>query len=263
MKTVLLTALLLTVIAPAQSEPRTAAELIAGVKAAKPAGGVYARLRLEHSAAGGAATTLQVQVKRRPAPDGGTDSLYQVLFPKERKGEGLLLHIKSGNFTGFTFTPGNVAAPLRPADRDLGLFGTAMTIDDIAAAFLDWPVQQIVGKAKEGPVPCAIVESRSGRDSSPTAPRVRSWIDEARYATMRIEKFAGSDTAVKTVITHKVMRGSSGYFAPASFTVSDRATGASTKVEGVRSASGITYTDADFAEAALHSVTAASGGKEE
>ncbi len=254
-----MTASLLPVLALGQAPSRTADEWIAGVRAARPSGGLYARLRLEHSGAGGTSTTFQVQVKRRASPDGGTESLYQVLFPKERKGEGLLLRIKGGNFTGASFVPGAGIRALKSSDRNLGLFGTALTVDDIIAAFLEWPVQEVVGRENAGSVPCTIVESRSGSDSSSGAKRVRSWIDETRLAAMRVEKFANSNQPVKTVVTHKVMRGSRGYFAPTSFTVTDHSTGAVTRVEGVRSETDMVYTDADFTEAALQSITAARG----
>lgn len=250
---------LLPVLALAQAQSRTADELIAGLRAARPPSGIYARLRLEHSGEGGKSTTLQVQVKRRTAPDGGTESLYQVLFPRERKGEGLLLRIKDGNFTGAGFVPGAGVRSLKSSDRNLGLFGTALTVDDIIAAFLQWPVQEIVGHENVGNVPCTIVESRGGKALSSGTKRVRSWIDESRLAAMRVEKFAGSDQPVKIVVTHKVMRGSSGYFAPTSFTVTDHSSGAVTQVEGVRSESDIVYTDADFTGTALQSITAPSG----
>jgi hypothetical protein len=43
------------------------------------------------------------------------------------------------------------------------------------------------------------------------------------------------------------------------FTVTDHTNGASTKVEGVRSDSDVSYTDADFAEAALQTIIPAPG----
>lgn len=239
--------------APAQAQTRSysAAELIAGVKAAKPTSAVYARLRMEHAAAGGKALVLQLQVKRRPLPDGGVESLYHVLFPKERKGEGLLLRTRRGSFTGATFVPGRGLRPLQPTDRDTGLFGTALTIEDILAGFLDWPAHEIVGREKEGAVPCTIVESRPARTAASGIGRVRSWIDESRLAAMRIEFFGQGAQPVKTVTTQKVLRGSSGYFAPVTFTVTDHARGASTRVEGVRSDAEVSYGDSDFTEAAL------------
>jgi hypothetical protein len=90
-------------------------------------------------------------------------------------------------------------------------------------------------------------------------PRGRCWIDEKRYATMRIEFFGSGEKPAKTVTTQKVMRESSGFYAPVIFTVTDHTSGASTRVEGVRSESDVNYSDADFTEAALQSVTPAPG----
>jgi len=254
MRFAILFAVLMPALSFAQTKTFTARELIAGVKAARPSGSLYARLRMEH---GG--TVLQVQVKRRSLPDGGSESLYQVLFPAERKGEGLLLKARRGAFTGATFVPSKGVRPLKSGDRDTAVFGTALDVEDLLASFLNWPDPEIVGQEKEGNVPCTIVELRAPKGSASAFSRARCWIDEKRYATMRAEFFGSGDKPLKTVTTHKVMRGSSGFYSPVNFTVSDHTTGASTKVEGVRSDSDVTYTDADFAEAALQAVTPAPG----
>ena len=72
---------------------------------------------------------------------------------------------------------------------------------------------------------------------------------------MRVELFAGGDQPIRTVMTHKALKGKSGYFAPVSLTVTDQKSGATTKVEGVRADSDLVYTDADFSDAALESLT--------
>jgi hypothetical protein len=76
---------------------------------------------------------------------------------------------------------------------------------------------------------------------------------------MRVEFYGSGDKPLKSVTTQKIMRGSSGFYSPVIFTVMDHTNGASTKVEGVRSDSGVSYTDADFSEAALQTVTPAPG----
>ncbi|MBX7211713.1 MAG: outer membrane lipoprotein-sorting protein [Verrucomicrobiaceae bacterium] len=260
MRSLFLSLALLPALAAAQEKNYTAAQLIGAVKAAKPAGCVYARLRMEHRDAGGKQTVLQAQLKRRPLPE-GSETLYQLLFPKERKGEALLLRVKGGGFSGATYAPGQGVHPLKAGDRTAGVFGTALTIDDAIADFLDWPQQQIVGREKEGAVPCYVVESRAPKSVSSPVTRVKSWIDETRLTEMKIELFKGGAQPVRSVITHKVMRGSSGWYAPVSFTVTDHATGASTKVEGVRSDNGISFTDADFTETAMQTIASPSGGK--
>lgn len=258
MRYALLLAALLPALASAQDKGYTAAQLIGAVKAAKPTGGLYARLRMEHKGADGKFLVLQAQLKRRQTSD-GSETLYQILFPKERKGESLLLRIKGGDFSGVLFSPADGKRPLKSGDRPAGVFGTALTIDDAIADFLDWPQQQIIGKEKEGGVPCYVVESRAPKSSSSPITRVKSWIDETRLTEMKIELYKNGDQPVRTVLTHKVMRGSSGYYAPVSFTVTDHSTGASTKVEGVRSDHDVTFTDADFADAAIQTITTPSG----
>ena len=192
-------------------------------------------------------------------PEGGSESLYQLLFPAERKGEGLLLKARRGAFTGATFIPGKGLRSLKSGDRDTAVFGTAVDIEDLLASFPDWPNPEIVGQEKEGNVPCTIVELRAPKGSASTFARARCWIDEKRYAAMRVEFFGSGDKPLKTVLTHKVMRGSSGFYSPVNFTVTNHASGASTKVEGVRSDSDVSYSDADFSEAALQTVAPAPG----
>ena len=254
MRFAILFAVLMPALSFAQTKTFTARELIAGVKAARPSGSLYARLRMDH---GG--TVLQVQVKRRALPEGGSESLYQLLFPTERKGEGLLLKVRRNVFSGASFVPSKGVRPLKPGDRDMAVFGTALTIDDLLASFLDWPSQEIVGQEKEGNVPCTIVELRASKGSASMFSRARCWIDEKRYATMRAEFFGSGDKPLKTVTSQKIMRGSSGFYSPVIFTVADHTNGASTKVEGVRSDSDVSYSDADFADAALQTVAPAPG----
>ena len=255
MRYALLLITLIPVLATAQDKNYSAAQLIAAVKAAKPSGGIYVRLRMEHRDAAGKQTVLQAQLKRRSTSDGGSETLYQLLFPKERKGEALLLRVKGGSFSGTAFAPGQGSRALKEGDRPSGIFGTALTIDDAIAEFLDWQQQEITGKEKEGAVPCTVIESRAPKSSSSDITRVKSWIDETRLTAMKIEFYKKADAPARTEVTHKVLRGSSGYYSPASFTVTDHVTGASTKIEGVRSDKDITYTDADFSDAALEAVT--------
>jgi Outer membrane lipoprotein-sorting protein len=251
-------AVLMPALSFAQTKTFTARELIAGVKAARPSGSLYARLRMEHRGPQ-RETVLQVQVKRRSLPEGGSESLYQLLFPAERKGEGLLLKAKRNAFTGATFVPSKGLRPLKSGDRDTAVFGTAVEVEDLLATFLDWPNPEIVGQEKEGNIPCTIVDLRAPKGSASIFSRARCWIDEKRYATMRVEFFGSGDKPLKTVTTQKVMRGSSGFYSPVIFTVTDHTSGSSTKVEGVRSDSDVAYSDADFSDAALQTVAPAPG----
>lgn len=242
---------------PVKAREYSAAELLAGVKAARPSGGIYARLRMEHRAPGAAKPeVLQVQVKRRIADSGRSEHLYQLLFPAARKGEGVLLKIAGGDFSGAVCGVSGEITPLRAGDRDLGLFGTVLSVDDVIAEFLDWPSQTLVGSENVGNVPCHIVESRAPAGSKSGARLVRSWIDAKRFVTQKMEVY-GADLVkpVKTVLTEKVLRNKTGYYIPVTFTVTDLVSGAATTVEGVRSDGGIHFTDADFEPEALKTIT--------
>ncbi len=241
----------------AEENSPSAAQLIASVKAAKPMGGVYARVRMEHTSTAGK-NVLQVQIKRRTTANGTSEHLYQVLFPKERKGEALLLHIKDKSFTGSLFVPGKGVTALKPSDRRTAFFGTDMKVEDLLTDFLDWTQHTTTGHENVGAVPCTVVESRpSGGASGPS--KVITWIDDKRLATMRIHIYDGGAKPARMVETGKLIRGDSGYYMPASFTIGTVATGSSTLVEGVRSDSGLNFTDADFTDAAMQVITGPSG----
>ena len=233
----------------AQNHELTGPEFIAGVKAAKPKGGVYVRARLVQGK-----TVMQIQIKQRHLADGSTDQLYQVTFPKDRKGESLLLHTKGSTFSGKQFIPGQGLCSLTGADRRHGIFGTDLTIEDLMADFFDWRSQKITGHEKVGAVPCAVIESKP--DSGSKGPsKALSWIDEKRYVPMRVQIFDDGEKPARIVDSDKVMQVSSGYYLPVSFTVTTTATGSKTSVEGSSSKGDINYSDADFSEKALQEVT--------
>lgn len=242
--------ILLLLASPALSQTLTAPEFIATVKAAAPKGGVYLRGRMEQTSATGK-TVLQLQIKRRSLADGGSEHLYQLLFPKERKGESLLLHVQGNSFTGSSFVPGKGVTKLTSADRKLKVFGTDMTIDDILTDFLDWPKPEIVAHEKIGTADCSVVLCKEGSQ------KVKCWMDEKRYVPMKIEFYNSSDQPTRIVETGKVVRMDSGYFIPVSFTLSTPASGTSTLIEGTRSDAVGNYSDADFTEAAMQAITGA------
>ena len=229
----------------------TGPELIAGAKGARPKGGVYVRARLVQGK-----TVMQMQIKRRSLPNGGTDQLYQLSYPKDRLGESLLLHVNGGTFTGSFFKPGAPVRKLTGADRRQGVFGTDLTIEDLLADFLDWKHQVITGHETLGVVPCAVIESKPDRASQGKGPsKTLSWIDEKRYVPMRVQVFDGGEEPARVVTTDKVIRTSNGYYMPATFTVKNVATGSETQVDGSSSKSEIPYTDADFTELAMQQLT--------
>ena len=233
----------------AEKKELSGPEYIAGVKAANPKGGVYLRARLVQGK-----SVMQIQIKRRSLPDGSNEQLYQVIFPKERKGEAMLLHTKGSTFSGSLFTPGKGVKALTSADRRHNIFGTDLTIEDLMADFYDWKHQEITGHEAVGPVPCVIIESKpEGGSKGPS--KAVSWIDEKRYVPMRVQVYDGGTKPARTVLSDKITQVSNGYFIPYMFTVTTEATGSKTSVEGSSSKGDINYTDADFSEKAMQEVT--------
>src|SRR5205823_12610487 len=88
---------------PCGASADTASELAAKLRA-KQSGSMFVRIRMEIGS--GEKQTLQIQIKSRVS-DADGDIVYQILFPKERKGESVLLHRTGHKFSGTLFTPPN------------------------------------------------------------------------------------------------------------------------------------------------------------
>ncbi|MDB6072908.1 MAG: hypothetical protein JWO89_548 [Verrucomicrobiaceae bacterium] len=251
MRLTLCFALCLLAFLPGHAETRTftGPEYVAGVKAAKPKGGVYIRARLVQGK-----TVMQIQIKRRSLPDGSSDQLFQVIFPKERKGESVLLHLSGGTLKGSVAAAGGAPRAIGNGDRRMTIFGTDLTVEDLLADFYDWKQQNIIGHESVGPAACAVIESKPDRPGKSPSKAV-SWVDEKRYVPLRVHVFDGGDKPARIVDTEKVIQVSSGYYLPVIFTVTNTGTGSKTTVEGSSSKDGINYTDADFSEATMQQVT--------
>jgi len=86
----------------------TASELAARLRA-KESSPMFVRVRMEIGS--GEKQTLQIQIKSRVS-DAAGDIVYQILFPKERKGESVLLHRSGQKFSGTLLTPPNTLKPI-------------------------------------------------------------------------------------------------------------------------------------------------------
>ncbi len=238
----------------AETRQLTGPEYMAGARAANPKGGVYIRARLVQGK-----SVMQIQIKRRGLPGGGSDQLFQVIYPKERMGESLLLHIKGGSVTGSSYKPGGEVRKITAADRRQGVFGTDLTIEDLQSDFFEWKHQEITGHEKVGTVPCVVIESKPDKGGKSPS-KVLSWIDEKRYVPERVQVFDGGDKPARIVDTEKVMQTSSGYYLPITLKVTNTATGSQTMVDGSSSKGDVPYTDADFTEQAMQTVGRAPSG---
>jgi hypothetical protein len=248
--------LLLSPLTAAEAPALSAAQYVAAMKAAGPQGGVLIKADMTQTDAAGAKKSLKVQIKRRELGAGKSEHLYQVVYPRDRRGEGVLLRIQGSSFSGAEFIPGKGVTPLKAADRHRPLLGTDLTVDDLMADFLDWSQQSLTGEEVLENTPCAIVESLQGNA------KVKNWVDKKRYVTLKAEIYpTGGSNPTRTVHSIEARRSDSGFYVPVKFSVSTTATGTTTRVEGTGFDSEIPYTDADFTEAALQQVTPAPAKK--
>jgi hypothetical protein len=220
----------------------TANDLASRLSALRQEGSSYVRLRMEIK--GAAKETLQIQIKERRTKN-SSEVVYQVLYPKERKGESVLLRkIGNGPATGSIFVPPDTLRPI--GDLKEPLFGSDLSYEDVVDNFFAWDQQTIVGAEEvvDG-VKCTILKSKPGKDARSIYGSVRSWIDVKRLVPLRVEKYASSEQLLRRIDTTRVVA-DAGHHIPADLTVSGARAGSSTLLDGSRIRHNITYTDRDF-----------------
>jgi hypothetical protein len=229
--------------ASAQEGGITAKELASRLSAQQQDGNTFIRLKME---TGG--SSLQVQIKSRKSAS-STDVVYQILFPKEQKGTGVLLR-SSGS--GASFTPPDKLTTVEQFKQPL--LGSALNYEDVVQNFFAWDNQSFAGTETINKVECHILESKGGKGSYA---KVRSWIDLRRMVPMRVEKYSSSGDVVLRIDTVDVVQ-NDGKHIPA--TLSARRGSTVTELDGSRIKRGVSYTDADFSPEGLKNISAPRGG---
>lgn len=249
----LLSAALFAVSATA-AEPAaiSAKDLAAKLNGLQQDGSSYVRLKMNVQPAGGAPRfTLQLQIKQRRTAN-STELVYQVLWPKERAGEAVLLKMSGSKFSGATFTPPNTVKTLSAAQSKDSLFGSSLSYADVLENFFAWDQQKIIGSEVVDKVNCQIIESRSGKSSNV----VRTWVDTRRLVPMRVEKYLSSGKAYRRVDTTNVASDDRNQNIPANLTIQDLQKGTTTTLDGSKIKHGVTYNDNDFSPAGLSQTAA-------
>ena len=202
----------------------------------------------------GGKMVLQLQVKSQRAK-GSVDMIYQILWPKERKGEGFLLRKSGGRAAaGSVFTLPDSLLPLTAGKMDDGIFGSDLSYEDLAENFFAWDQQAIVGEETVDRVPCQILESKPGGGDRSGYSKVRSWIDTKRMVALRVEKYAGSGKLAKRIDTTKVTKDDTGKPVAASFSLQRPGQDSITEIEGSNIKHDVTFSPADFTAEALRSL---------
>jgi len=248
--------------ADAESPVMSARDLAASLSARRD-GTSYVRLRLDVKQPNDTAKiALQIQIKQRRTK-AASDLVYQVLWPKERKGEAVLLHETDGHPpTGWLFMPPDKLRSLDASQMNEPLFDGDLSYQDVIENFFAWENQAIVGNEVINRVSCIILESRPGKGESTPYSSVRSWIDPSRLVPLRVEKYLASGGLARRIETARVATDDKGRFIPATLTVHGSRADSVTNLEGSRIKHDVTYADREFTPEGLKETLAPSSAPE-
>jgi len=210
----------------------------------------FVRIRMQ---VGGA--TLQVQIKSKVS-DAAADIVYQILFPKERKGESVLLHRSGQKFTGTVFKLPASLKQIGASEMNQALFGSELSYEDIIDSPFTWSQQAIVGTENLGRFSCQILESKPGKDHSSSYASVKTWIDSNRMVPLQIEKYDSSGKVIRRInITRMLLNG--GESLPADLEVIGPR-GSVTHITGSGIKRGVNYPETEFTPEGLKQLNAPS-----
>jgi len=236
------------------SAAESAADLAAGLRA-KQEGSSFVRIRMQL----GSGAVLQVQIKSRVTSETG-DVVYQILFPKERKGEGVLLHRSGEKLNGTVFNPPGTVRPIAAEQMKEPLLGSDLSYEDIIDNPYRWSQQAIVGNEAVDTFPCQILESKPGKGHSSSYSSVKTWVDPRRMVPLRIEKYDAAGKMLRRINTTRVLL-DGGDSLPADLKVYGPG-GTVTEITGSRIKRGMTYTDTEFTPDGLKQLAAPQGSSE-
>jgi hypothetical protein len=224
----------------ADESPRMTAKEVAAKVSAAHIGSSIVRLRMEIQ--GSEKETLQLQIKERRSTE-SVEVAYEVLWPKERKGETIVLR-KTGDraAAGFQFTPPEKVRTLK--DLSEPLLQSDLALADVIEDVFSWGQQTIVGTEDISGVSCQILESKPGRGETSIYDKARTWVDLRRFVPLKIEKYAGGKV-LRTIETTKVVT-ESGRHIPANLLVRGPRAASSTLLDGSRIRRDVTLSGRDF-----------------
>jgi outer membrane lipoprotein-sorting protein len=241
--------------AMAQGAP-TAGELASRLAALQQDGSTLIRVKMDvKTGTGESKMVLQLQIKSRRSA-GRTDVVYQVLWPKERKGESVLI---SSTGSGAVYVPPDKIQSLGAAQLKEPLFGSEMAYEDAVENFFAWPDQSLVGTEKVDGVECQILQSKGGKGSSYAS--VRSWVDVKRMVPLRVEKYSAANQLVRRIDATQVVKVDD-RFLPGILAIRRPGQETVTMLDGSRIRRGVSYTEADFTAEGLKNMSPPRGGSE-
>jgi hypothetical protein len=234
----------------------SATDLASRLSAFQQDGASYVRLRLDVKQRPGITKiALQLQIKQRRTKT-ATDVVYQVLWPKERKGEAVLLRKAAGHpATGSLFVPPDTVRPLDASQMKEPLFGSDLSYQDVIENFFAWEHQAIIGTEVVDRVSCQILESKPGKGERSSYASVRSWVDTRRLVPLRVEKYLASGQTARRIDTTKVAPDDNHRPIPANLSVRGQGQDSVTELDGSRIRHDVTYADREFTPEGLKELT--------
>jgi hypothetical protein len=212
----------------------------------------YARLRMEvKQPPGTTKSALQIQIKARRTKM-NTEVVYQILWPKERKGEAVLLRKpRDRSASGSIFVPPDTARPIDASEMKEPLFDSDLSYQDAIENVYGWKEQAIVGSEAINGVNCQVLESKPGNSSVSIYAKARSWIDPRRLVPLRIEKYSHSGELIRRIEITRIARDEKHNPIPAGLTVHGLRKNTVTVFNGARIDQDVTFTDDDFKPASV------------
>lgn len=237
--------------ARADGPPISARDLAARLSIAQE-GSSYVRLIMQiKDPAGAVKISFQLQIKQRRTAD-SADIIYQVLWPKDREGEAVLLRqAEAGAAGGSIFIPSAGMRQLGAAQMSEPLFGSQLSYQDAIENFFTWPDQTLAGTEVVNRVDCVILESKPGAAGRSIYGSVKSWIDTRRLVPMRIEKYLPSGKFVRRIDTTRVAIDDNRRPIPANLSVRAVGDGSETDLDGSRIRHDVIFSDNDFSSGGM------------
>ncbi len=201
-------------------------------------------------------TVLQLQIKARRTK-AATEVVYQVLWPKERKGESILLR-RTGDRapSGSLFVPPDSMRPIASSQLKDAVFGGDLAYADLIENFFSWENQSIAGTETVDRVFCQILDSKPGSGDRSIYGRVRSWIDVKRLVPLRVEKYSESGQLIRRIDTTRVAEDDNDRKVAASLMVRRAGQDSITDIEGSKSRHDVTLPDGEFTPEGIRTLSA-------
>lgn len=246
---------LMNLVASAADTPMSAADVASRLSVLQEDGTSFIRLKMElQKPSGNTQTTLQLQIKQRRT-HGSTEVIYQVLWPKERAGEAVLLRKAADKqASGMLFMPPDTMRPLASSQMKEMLFGSSLCYADVVENFFSWEHQSIAGTEIIDRASCLILESKPGRSDRSVYASVRTWVDSRRIVPLRVEKYLTSGRLARRIDTTRVVS-NKGHAIPANLIVHDSQNNSATDLDGSNIKRAVIYDDATFTPEGIKQLT--------